>query len=134
MKIKGGKYQIANTRNMRLSPNIEYSLDTKHTDRNNNVLIVGGSGCGKSFKWAKPKIMQMTGSYIITDPKGELCADTAGFLREYGYNVKCLNLIEFKKSSFSNPFEYLRTDTDMNKSIASLNKNTILKMRHRNEN
>ena len=67
MKIKGRyTYQVVNTRNMRFSQNIQYSLDTKHTDRNNNVLIVGGSGCGKSFKWAKPNIMQMTGSYIIT--------------------------------------------------------------------
>ncbi len=127
MKIKSGKYQIVNTRNRRLSQNIEYSLDTKHTDRNNNVLIAGGSGCGKSFKWAKPNIMQMTGSYIITDPKGELCADTAGFLHEYGYNVKCLNLIEFKKSSWFNPFKYLRTDTDVIKLIASLIKNTTPK-------
>lgn len=126
MKIKG-KYQIVNTRNMKLSQNIEYSLDTKHTDRNNNVLIAGGSGCGKSFKWAKPNIMQMTGSYIITDPKGELCADTAGFLHEYGYNVKCLNLIEFKKSSWFNPFKYLRTDTDVIKLIGSLIKNTTPK-------
>ncbi len=68
MKIKGSKYQIVNIRNMRLSQNIEYLLDTKHTDRNNNVLITGGSGCGKSFKWAKPNIMQMTGHYIITNP------------------------------------------------------------------
>ncbi len=128
MKIKGRyTYQVVNTRNMRFSQNIQYSLDTKHTDRNNNVLIVGGSGCGKSFKWAKPNIMQMTGSYIITDPKGELCADTAGFLREYGYNVKCLNLIEFKKSNWFNPFKYLRTDTDVIKLIASLIKNTTPK-------
>ena len=127
MNIKGSKYQIVNTRNMRLSQNIEYSIDTKHTDRNNNVLIAGGSGCGKSFKWAKPNIMQMTGSYIITDPKGELCADTAGFLHEYGYQVKCLNLIEFKKSSWFNPFKYLRTDTDVIKLIASLIKNTTPK-------
>jgi len=110
-----------------LSKNIQYSLDTKHTDRNNNVLIAGGSGCGKSFKWAKPNIMQMTGTYIITDPKGELCADTAGFLHENGYNIKVLNLIEFKKSSRFNPFIYLRTDTDVIKLISSLIKNTTPK-------
>ncbi len=127
MNIRGSKYRVVNTRNMRFSKNIEYSLDTKHTDRNNNVLIAGGSGCGKSFKWVEPNIMQMTGSYIITDPKGELCADTAGFLHEYGYNVKCLNLIEFKKSSWFNPFKYLRTDTDVIKLIASLIKNTTPK-------
>ena len=60
------------------------TLDTKKTDRNNNILIAGGSDCGKSFKFAKLN--------IITDPKGELCRDTARLLHENGYNVKVLNL------------------------------------------
>ena len=64
------KPQIVNTRNRMLSQNIYMTLDTKKTDRNNNILIAGGSGCGKSFKFAKPNILQMFGSYIITDPKG----------------------------------------------------------------
>ena len=97
------KPQIVNTRNRMLSQNIYMTLDTKKTDRNNNILIAGGSGCGKSFKFAKPNILQMFGSYIITDPKGELCRaitdpkgklcrDTARLLHENGYNVKVLNL------------------------------------------
>lgn len=103
------KPQIVNTRNRMLSQNIYMTLDTKKTDRNNNILIAGGSGCGKSFKFAKPNILQMNGSYIITDPKGELCRDTAGFLHENGYNVKVLNLIQFEKSSRYNPLYNYRS-------------------------
>jgi type IV secretory pathway TraG/TraD family ATPase VirD4 len=121
------KPQIVNTRNRMLSQNIYMTLDTKKTDRNNNILIAGGSGCGKSFKFAKPNILQMFGSYIITDPKGELCRDTAGFLHENGYNVKVLNLIEFKKSSHYNPFNYIRSDTDVIKLIGQLISNTTPK-------
>lgn len=110
-----------------LSQNIYMTLDTKKTDRNNNILIVGGSGCGKSFKFAKPNILQMCGSYIITDPKGESCRDTAGFLYENGYNVKVLNLIQFAKSTRYNPFKYIRNDTDVIKLIGQLISNTTPK-------
>lgn len=121
------EYQIVNTRNRMLSQNIYMTLDTKKTDRNNNILIVGGSGCGKSFKFAKPNILQMCGSYIITDPKGESCRDTAGFLYENGYNVKVLNLIQFAKSTRYNPFKYIRNDTDVIKLIGQLISNTTPK-------
>lgn len=121
------KPQIVNTRNRMLSQNIYMTLDTKKTDRNNNILIAGGSGCGKSFKFAKPNILQMFGSYIITDPKGESCRDTAGFLHENGYNVKVLNLIQFAKSSRYNPFKYIRNDTDVIKLIGQLISNTTPK-------
>lgn len=121
------KPQIVNTRNRILSQNIYMTLDTKKTDRNNNILIAGGSGCGKSFKFAKPNILQMVGSYIITDPKGELCRDTAGFLHESGYNVKVLNLIQFAKSTRYNPFKYIQSDTDVIKLIGQLISNTTPK-------
>ena len=61
------------------------------------------------LEFAKPNILQMFSSYIITDPKGELCGDTAGFLRENGYNVKVLNLIQFEKSSRYNPLYNYRS-------------------------
>lgn len=69
----------------------------------------------------------MFGSYIITDPKGESCRDTAGFLHENGYNVKVLNLIQFAKSSRYNPFKYIRNDTDVIKLIGQLISNTTPK-------
>ena len=71
------------------------TLDTKKTDRNNNILIAGGSDCGKSFKFAKLNIITDPKGELcraITDPKGKLCRDTARLLHENGYNVKVLNL------------------------------------------
>lgn len=119
--------KIVNTRNRMLSQNVYMTLDTKHTDLNNNILIIGGSGCGKSFRFAKPNLMQMSSSFIVTDPKGELCRDTAGFLKSNGYSVKVLNLEDFKKSTRYNPFVYLKTDTDVIKLIGNLIKNTTPK-------
>lgn len=119
--------KVVNTRNRMLSQNVYMTLNTKHTDLNNNILIIGGSGCGKSFRFAKPNLMQMSSSFIVTDPKGELCRDTAGFLKSNGYSVKVLNLEDFKKSTRYNPFVYLKTDTDVIKLIGNLIKNTTPK-------
>lgn len=119
--------RVVNTRNRMLSQNVYMTLDTKHTDLNNNILIIGGSGCGKTFRFAKPNIMQMSSSYIITDPKGEIARDTAGFLKKHGYNVKELNLEDMKKSTRYNPFNYIQSDTDLIKLISNLIKNTTPK-------
>lgn len=122
------KYEIVNTRNRILSKNIQFSLDSENiTHMNNNILVIGGSGCGKSFKFAKPNIMQLASSFIITDPKGELCRDTAGFLEHHGYDVKVLNLLDMKKSSRYNPFDYVQTDVDIIKLIQNLIRNTTPK-------
>lgn len=120
--------EIVNTRNRILSKNIYFSLDSENiTHMNNNILVIGGSGCGKSFKFAKPNIMQLSSSFIITDPKGELCRDTAGFLEHHGYDVKVLNLLDMKKSSRYNPFDYVQNDVDVIKLIQNLIRNTTPK-------
>lgn len=122
------KVEIVNTRNRILSKNIYFSLDSENiTHMNNNILVIGGSGCGKSFKFAKPNIMQLSSSFIITDPKGELCRDTAGFLEHHGYDVKVLNLLDMKKSSRYNPFDYVQNDVDIIKLIQNLIRNTTPK-------
>lgn len=124
----GKKVEIVNTRNRILSKNIYFSLDSENiTHMNNNILVIGGSGCGKSFKFAKPNIMQLSSSFIITDPKGELCRDTAGFLEHHGYDVKVLNLLDMKKSSRYNPFDYVQNDVDIIKLIQNLIRNTTPK-------
>lgn len=124
----GKKVEIVNTRNRILSKNIYFSLDSENiTHMNNNILVIGGSGCGKSFKFAKPNIMQLSSSFIITDPKGELCRDTAGFLEHHGYEVKVLNLLDMKKSSRYNPFDYVQNDVDVIKLIQNLIRNTTPK-------
>lgn len=118
---------VVNTMNRMLSANIMMQLDTRQTDLNDNILVIGGSGCGKSFKFAKPNILQMSSSFIITDPKGELCRDTAGFLEAYGYEIKVINLLDFKKSSRYNPFVYLKLDKDVMILIQNLIRNTTPK-------
>ena len=126
----GTKTQIVNTMNRRISENIEMTIDTKVTDLNNNIFVIGGSGAGKSFKFAKPNLMQLFGSYIVTDPKGEMTRDSAGFLKKHGYKIKVLNLLnakEMKKSIHYNPFKYLKEDTDVIRLINQMIANTTPK-------
>ena len=78
------------------------------TARNKNVLVVGGSGSGKTRFFVKPQIMQMHSSYVVTDPKGGLLCETGKMLRQNGYRIKVLNTINFKKSMSYNPFAYAR--------------------------
>lgn len=122
--------QIVNTRNRILSQNIQMTLDTRHTDLNNNILVIGGSGSGKTYRFVKPQLMQMSSSFIITDPKGELCRDTSGFLKKNGYSIKVLNLLnedEMLKSSHFNPFRYIQSEVDVIKLITNLISNTTPK-------
>lgn len=119
---------LTNTYNIRLSKNLYLSLDTRFTDLNNNLLIIGGSGAGKTFRFVKPNIMSgLSCSFIITDPKGELARDTSGFFDYFGFNVKVIDLrnsYELKRSTHYNPFVYLRTDLDVIKLISNMISNT----------
>lgn len=113
---------IVNTRNRILSQNLMMTLDTRHTDLNNNMFVIGGPGSGKTFRFVKPNLMQMFGSYVITDPKGEIMRDTAGFMKYFGYRVKVLNLLNaagMKKSSGYNPFAYISNDMDIEKLVTT---------------
>ncbi len=112
-----------------LSQNVRMSLDTRRTKLNNNVLIIGGSGAGKTFYEVKPNLMQMPDrcSFICTDPKGELLRSTAGMLKKNGYNIKVINLLEMDKSDRYNPFAYIRQETDVVKLITNLIANTTPK-------
>ena len=112
-----------------LSQNVRMSLDTRRTKLNNNVLIIGGSGAGKTFYEVKPNLMQMPDkcSFICTDPKGELLRSCGGMLKKNGYNVKVINLLEMDKSDRYNPFAYIRQETDVVKLITNLIANTTPK-------
>lgn len=114
-------------RNRILSQNVRMSLDTRHTKLNNNVLIIGGSGAGKTFYEVKPNLMQLNTSFILTDPKGELLRSEGEMLRNNGYNVKVINLLEMAKSDCYNPFAYIREETDVVKLITNIMSNTIPK-------
>jgi len=82
-------------------------------ERNKNVLVVGGSGTGKTRYFVKPNLLQCTGNYIVTDPKGSLIRETAGFLMEEDYIVKSFNTIDFARSNGYNPFYYARKDSEV---------------------
>ena len=110
-----------------LSEELRMSLSSSVTKRNNNVLVIGGSGSGKSFYVVKPNALNLEGSYIFTDPKGEMLRDLGNYLRDNGYNVLVLNLVDMKASDGYNPFAYLRTDSDVIKLITNLINNTTPK-------
>ena len=94
------------------------------TARNKNVLIVGGSGSGKTRFFIKPQIMQCHSSYCITDPKGSLVCETGKMLQRNGYKIKILNTINFKKSMKYNPMSYIHSEKDILKLVTCLIANT----------
>lgn len=98
-----------------------------HVPNNLNEVVIGGSGAGKSFRKIKPDIIQMTGSYIITDPSGELYRDMANFLKNNGYKVRVLNLNDIKLSNTYNPFKYMKDEEDVLKVANMFIENTAEK-------
>lgn len=92
--------------------------------RNKNVLVIGGSGSGKTRFYVKPNLMQMHSSYVVTDPKGTLVLECGKMLYENGYGIKILNTINFKKSMKYNPFAYLRSEKDILKLVQTIIANT----------
>ena len=92
--------------------------------RNKNVLVIGGSGSGKTRFFIKPNLLQMHSSYVITDPKSELCVSCAKGLLENGYQVRIFNTINFKKSMHYNPFAYIHSEKDILKLVTTLIANT----------
>lgn len=117
------------SKNRILSNNVRMSTDTSVTGLNNNMLVIGGSGAGKTFFIVKPNIMQMmlNNSFIATDPKGEIARATANMLKKNGYNVKALNLIDMAKSDGYNPFRYIREENDVVKLVTNIISNTTPK-------
>lgn len=94
------------------------------TARNKNVLIVGGSGSGKTRFWLKPNLMQCHSSFVVTDPKGSIVVECGKLLLREGYKMKILNTINFKKSMHYNPFAYIRSEKDILKLVTTLIANT----------
>ncbi|MBP8969969.1 MAG: type IV secretory system conjugative DNA transfer family protein, partial [Lachnospiraceae bacterium] len=92
--------------------------------RNKNILVIGGSGSGKTRFFVKPNIMQLHSSYVITDPKGTVLLEVGQMLYDAGYEIKVLNTINFKKSMHYNPFAYLHDEKDILKLVNTLIVNT----------
>ena len=94
--------------------------------RNKNVIVIGGSGSGKTRFYVKPQLMQMTDhvSYVVTDPKGTIIVECGKMLVNGGYRIKVLNTINFKKSMHYNPFHYIRSEKDILKLVNTIIANT----------
>ena len=92
--------------------------------RNKNVLVVGGSGSGKTRFWLKPNLLQCHSSYVVTDPKGSIVVECGNALLKNGYKLKILNTINFKKSMRYNPFAYVHSEKDILKLVTTLMTNT----------
>ena len=92
--------------------------------RNKNILIIGGSGSGKTRFFVKPNLMQMHSSYVVTDPKGTIVIECGKMLKDNGYDIKIFNTINFKKSMKYNPFAYIKSEKDILKFVDTLIANT----------
>jgi len=92
--------------------------------RNKNVVVIGGSGSGKTRFFVKPNLMQLHSSYVLTDPKGTVLIECGKLLQRAGYRIKVLNTINFKKSMHYNPFVYIRSEKDILKLVNTLIANT----------
>lgn len=115
------------TKNMIFSKEVYMSMDTRKTRRNNNVLVIGGSGAGKSRFVVKPNLLQANCSYVITDPSGELLETMGSYLERKGYEVRVFNLVQMEHSNTYNPFNYIRNDQGVLTMINALIKNTTPK-------
>ena len=125
-KKKDKVYTIDN--NVVLTNEVKMSLNTRQTRKNLNVMVIGGSGSGKSRFYVKPNLMQANTSYVCTDPKGELLRSTGKMLESYGYDIRVFNLIDMAHSNNYNPFEYIY-DVDGNYSATAVIKmvNVLMK-------
>lgn len=92
--------------------------------RNKNVLVIGGSGSGKTRFFVKPQIMQLHSSYVVTDPKGQVVCEVGKLLERNSYKIKIFNTINFKKSMHYNPFAYIHSEKDILKLVTTLITNT----------
>jgi len=110
-----------------LTQNVRLGLDGKKHRRNLNVMVVGGSGSGKTRFFAKPNAMQANTSMVILDPKGEIARDTGHLLKSMGMEVKVLDLINMWRSHCYNPFVYLKEDNDVQRLVTNLFKSTMPK-------
>jgi type IV secretion system protein VirD4 len=110
-----------------LTQSVRIGLNGRKHRRNLNVLVVGGSGSGKTRFYAKPNVMQANTSFVVLDPKGEILRDTGNLLKAKGYKIKVLDLINLPRSHCYNPFTYLRSDSDVLRLVTNLIRNSTPK-------
>ena len=126
-KINGKYRQKPQSENKILTQSVSLGLDGKRHRRNLNTVIVGGSGSGKTRNYCKPNVCQANTSFFVLDPKGEILRDTGSLLKEKGYDIRVLDLINMEKSHCYNPIFYLKDDNDVQKLVTNLFKSTTPK-------
>ena len=125
--------QFAQKDSIPLTQHISLGLDTHKHRRSLNVLVIGGSGAAKTRSFVLPNILTANTNYVITDPKSEVLLATGGYLKEQGYDVRVLNLVNLEQSDGYNPFRYLRDEKDVLKLVNNLIQSTTPKGSHESD-
>ena len=124
---------FAQKQNKLLTKNVRLGLDTHKHRRSLNVLVIGGSGAGKSRTYVKPNILEANTNYVITDPKSEVLLATGGYLKSQGYDIRVLNLVNLEESDGYNPFRYIRDEKDALRLVNNLIQATTPKGSHESD-
>ena len=125
--------QFAQKDSIPLTQHVRLGLDTHKHRRSHNVLVIGGSGAAKTRSFVLPNILTANTNYVITDPKSEVLLATGGYLKEQGYDVRVLNLVNLEQSDGYNPFRYLRDEKDVLKLVNNLIQSTTPKGSHESD-
>ena len=125
--------QFAQKDSIPLTQHVRLGLDTHKHRRSLNVLVIGGSGAAKTRSFVLPNILTANTNYVITDPKSEVLLATGGYLKEQGYDVRVLNLVNLEQSDGYNPFRYLRDEKDVLKLVNNLIQSTTPKGSHESD-
>ena len=125
--------QFCQKENKILTRNVSLGLDTHKHRRSLNVLVIGGSGAGKSRSYVRPNILEANTNYVITDPKSEVLLSTGGYLKQKGYDIRVLNLVNLAESDGYNPFRYLRDEKDALRLVNNLIQATTPKGSHESD-
>ena len=125
--------QFAQKDSIPLTQHVRLGLDTHRHRRSLNVLVIGGSGAAKTRSFVLPNILTANTNYVITDPKSEVLLATGGYLKEQGYDVRVLNLVNLEQSDGYNPFCYLRDEKDVLKLVNNLIQSTTPKGSHESD-
>ena len=125
--------QFAQKESIPLTQHVQLGLDTHKHRRSLNVLVIGGSGAAKTRSFVLPNILTANTNYVITDPKSEVLLATGGYLKEQGYDVRVLNLVNLEQSDGYNPFRYLRDEKDVLKLVNNLIQSTTPKGSHESD-
>ena len=124
---------FAQKENKLLTRNVRLGLDTHKHRRSLNVLVIGGSGAGKSRSYVKPNILEANTNYVVTDPKSEVLLATGGYLKSRGYDIRVLNLVNLEESDGYNPFRYIRDEKDALRLVNNLIQATTPKNSHNSD-